>query len=84
MDKKNKSIRVLLVDDNPGDVRLMVEVFKESSLVETLLVASDGEDALKLLRGQERHSVVLLPNLIVLDINMPRLGGWPRLNRMIS
>lgn len=62
---------ILLVEDNPGDVRLIQEVLKDGKVPSTLVVAKDGVEAMSVLRGSERH----LPDLIMLDLNLPRKGG---------
>jgi len=64
-----RRIHILLVEDNPGDVRLTIEALKESQYPNTLHVASDGVEALEYLRSQR------LPDLILLDLNLPRRSG---------
>jgi CheY-like chemotaxis protein len=65
---------VLLVEDNPGDVRLTRESFREGELDVHLTVASDGEEALAVLRRVAAHAAAR-PDLILLDLNLPRLSG---------
>jgi CheY-like chemotaxis protein len=64
-------IEILLVEDNPADVRLTVEVFKQAKLRNTLHVAHDGETALAMLRAPEGRR----PDLILLDLNLPGIDG---------
>jgi chemotaxis family two-component system response regulator Rcp1 len=64
-------IRILLVEDNPGDVRLIQEVFKDGKVINTLNVAKDGVEALSILRNTSQD----LPDLILLDLNLPRKRG---------
>ncbi len=70
-----KPIEILLVEDNPGDVRLTEEVLKENKLCNNLSVALDGEEALAFLRQQGKHSNAARPDLILLDLNLPKKDG---------
>lgn len=67
-------INILLVEDNPADVRLTIEAFKEASVRSNLQVARDGVEATTLLRDAlaRQHG---LPDLILLDLNLPRKDG---------
>ncbi len=66
-------VRILLVEDNPGDVRLIQEALKTTELQYVLEVASDGDEAIaKLLTSSSREP---LPDLIILDLNLPRRNG---------
>ncbi len=66
---------VLLVEDNPGDVRLTVEAVKESEMEVHLSVAGDGIEALDFLRKNPPYEEAQRPDLILLDLNLPRLDG---------
>ena len=68
------SVDVLLVEDNPGDVRLIQEVFKEAKIRNVLHVASDGEEAMRMLH-LEGENPTRLPDLILLDLNLPKKDG---------
>jgi CheY-like chemotaxis protein len=68
-------VQVLLVEDNEGDVRLAQEALKDSKLHIALSVVSDGVEAMEFLRRQGRFATVDEPDLILLDINLPRKGG---------
>jgi chemotaxis family two-component system response regulator Rcp1 len=68
-------IEILLVEDNPGDVRLTRETLKETKVLNRLSVAEDGEKALAFLRRQGAYSDAVRPDLILLDLNLPRMGG---------
>ena len=70
-----KPIEVLLVEDNPGDVRLTQEAFKEGRVQNQLNVVNDGEEALSYLRQEGDYADVTCPDLILLDLNMPGMGG---------
>jgi len=66
-------IEILLVEDNPGDVRLIKEVFKDAKIYNNMLVAYDGEAAIEILRRDDGN--VTLPDLILLDLNLPKKDG---------
>jgi two-component system, chemotaxis family, response regulator Rcp1 len=70
-----KPVDILLVEDNPGDVRLMREALKEGYFVKRLTVARDGEQALAFLRRQEPYADAVAPSLVLLDLNLPRKNG---------
>lgn len=69
------SFEVLLVEDNPADVRLTREAFRESVTGTNLNVVSDGLEAVTFLRRQGKYAKAPRPDLILLDLNMPRLDG---------
>ncbi|MEO8292303.1 MAG: response regulator [Actinomycetota bacterium] len=69
------AIDILLVEDNPGDVRLTQEAFKASKLLNRLHVVGDGEQAMAFLRREGVHADAPRPGLVLLDLNMPRMGG---------
>jgi len=68
-------MQILLAEDNPADVRLLQEAFKESHTGSTLSVVPDGVEALAFLRREGRYSAVPQPDLLVLDLNMPKKDG---------
>lgn len=70
-----KSIEVLLVEDNPGDVRLITEALKDAKIHVHISVAQDGVQALALLRREGKYSTASLPDLILLDLNLPKMNG---------
>ena len=71
----NKNINILLVEDNPGDIRLTQEAFKESNLEAALYVAHDGEEAISFLTKKNRYRTMPTPDLILLDLNLPKKDG---------
>ena len=70
-----KPIEVLLVEDNPGDVRLTREALKEGKLLINLSVASDGLEAMAFLRREGAFAQAPNPDLILLDLNLPKKDG---------
>ena len=68
-------IKILLVEDNPGDVRLTIEALKDCKIRNTLDSVEDGEDALAYLRKEGKYAAVTTPDLILLDLNLPTLHG---------
>lgn len=68
-------VQILLVEDNPGDVRLTREALKEAKFRNTLQVVGDGVEALAYLRRQGEYSGAKRPHLIMLDLNLPRMDG---------
>jgi CheY-like chemotaxis protein len=71
----SRPVEVLLVEDNPGDVRLTREALKEGKIRNNLHVARDGVEALAFLRRQGEHAGAPRPDLILLDLNLPRKDG---------
>jgi chemotaxis family two-component system response regulator Rcp1 len=71
----NGCIQVLLVEDNPGDVRLTKEALKEGKLLNQLTVVGDGVEALSFLRKEGIYADALQPELILLDLNLPKKDG---------
>jgi chemotaxis family two-component system response regulator Rcp1 len=68
-------IEILLVEDNPGDARLTLEAFKEAKLINNLTVMGDGVEALAYLRQQGPYANSVPPDLILLDLNLPKKDG---------
>lgn len=73
--ERTEPIKILLVEDNPGDVRLTLEALKDASLPSEVDVVTDGEEALSYLRQEGDHAGIELPDLILLDLNLPRKDG---------
>jgi len=75
METTGRPIEILLVEDNAADVRLTVEILKETKVRNTLTVATDGIEALDLLRRNGRYTHAMRPDLILLDLNLPKKDG---------
>jgi two-component system, chemotaxis family, response regulator Rcp1 len=73
---------ILLVEDSPGDVRLTQEAFRDANSFVTLYVANDGVEAMLYLLREGRHGNARRPDLILLDLNMPRMDGREVLARI--
>jgi len=68
-------IEILLVEDSPGDVRLTQEAMRDAKVQNNLHVVSDGMEATSFLWRQGKHANALRPDLILLDLNLPKKGG---------
>lgn len=70
-----RAVEILLVEDNEADVRLTIEALKEGKVRNRLAVARDGVEALEFLRRQGKHQNAVRPDLILLDLNLPKKDG---------
>ncbi|MEV4659698.1 response regulator [Micromonospora sp. NPDC049301] len=68
-------VRILVVDDDPGDVLMIEEALADSDVDKVIDVVSDGEEAMEFLRAEGRHVEARRPDVILLDLNMPRMDG---------
>jgi CheY-like chemotaxis protein len=71
----SKTLEILLVEDSPGDARLTLEAFKEGKMLNHITVVQDGVDAMAFLRREGVHAAAITPDLILLDLNLPRKSG---------
>ncbi len=74
-DDTSKTIDILLVEDNPGDARLAMEAMKDSKIRNTVYVVGDGVEAMEFLHNQGKYANSPRPDLILLDLNLPRKSG---------
>jgi len=74
--RRREPVDILLVEDNPGDVRLTEEAFAEASLENNLKVVRDGQAALDFVYRRNEHADAPRPNLILLDLNLPKVHGF--------
>lgn len=77
-----QNLEILLVEDNEGDIRLTIEAFKEAQIRNQIKVVRDGEEALGYLRKQGHYSAVSSPDIVLLDINLPKVDGLELLSTM--
>ncbi|XOZ33617.1 response regulator [Halomonadaceae bacterium KBTZ08] len=75
MKSQSCAIDILLVEDNPADVDLTIESFAEAGNRACLYPVSDGEEAMRFLRHEGEHSGSVRPDLVLLDLNLPRMDG---------
>lgn len=73
--QQGQIVEILLVEDNPGDVRLTQEALKEAKASNRMNVVADGEEALQYLRREGRFADAIRPDLIFLDLNLPKKDG---------
>ena len=70
-----RPVEILLVEDDPGDVRLTQEALKEGKVCNNLNVVGDGAEALEFVRRQGKYADTACPDIILLDLNLPKKGG---------
>ncbi len=75
MNDNSEPIEILLVEDNPGDARLAAEALKENKVRNNLYHVEDGVEAMRFLRQEAGYAGVPVPDLILLDLNLPRKDG---------
>ncbi|MFC4147829.1 response regulator [Micromonospora mangrovi] len=68
-------VRILVVDDDPGDVLMIEEALADSDVEKVIDVVNDGQEAMEFLRREGRHTDARRPDVILLDLNMPRMDG---------
>ncbi|MCB9101927.1 MAG: response regulator [Anaerolineales bacterium] len=73
--ESGRPVEILLVEDNPGDVRLTIEAFKDAKVRNNLTIAADGIEALAILKKAEPYANATKPDLILLDLNLPLKDG---------
>lgn len=69
------SIDILVVEDNPGDARLITEVLNDNKVFSSLYIVNDGVEAMRFLKNEGKYKTVLKPDLIILDLNLPKKDG---------
>jgi two-component system response regulator len=77
-----KPIDILLVEDNPGDVRLTQEALKDAKVKNDLHVVYDGVEAMAFLRQEGKYKDAIRPDMVLLDLNLPRKSGHEVLNEI--
>lgn len=79
-----RPVNILLVEDNPGDVRLTIEALRDGKVRNNLSVVGDGVEALRFLGNEGKYASAPRPDLILLDLNLPRMDGRELLGRIKS
>lgn len=82
--RNRKSAEILLVEDNPGDIRLTQEAFREGNITNRLHVTTDGHDALDFVYQRGEYADAVRPDIVLLDLNLPRKNGDEVLAEMKS
>lgn len=70
-----KPIHILLVEDNEGDILLTTEAFNEGKIINTISVVKDGKEAIHFLGKNHQYTHAQTPDLILLDVNLPKMNG---------
>ena len=91
-EKVNLPLNIFLVEDDDGDAKAVTRAFSKVQIANPIVRSFDGQDALDALRGENGHSTIPTPHIILLDLNMPRMNGIqflqeirndPKLKRLI-
>jgi chemotaxis family two-component system response regulator Rcp1 len=72
---EGRPIEILLVEDNPGDIRLTQEAFRDGKVANNMSVVTDGDEAMTFLRHEGEYSEAPRPDIILLDLNLPKKDG---------
>lgn len=75
VEENARTVEILLVEDNPGDARLTIEAMREAKVRNRIIVVEDGVEAMEYLRHEGRHADAPRPDLILLDLNLPKKDG---------
>jgi DNA-binding response OmpR family regulator len=70
-----KRVEILLIEDNPGDARLTQEALKDGKIKNNLSIIYDGEEAMDFIYKRNKHKDAVRPDLIILDLNLPKKSG---------
>ncbi len=73
--RQGRPVEILLVEDNPADVRLTIEVFNDSRIMNHISAVTDGEEAMHFLHKRGKYAGESRPDLILLDLNLPKKDG---------
>jgi CheY-like chemotaxis protein len=71
----NNAVKILLVEDNPADARLVKEAFKQFKIENEIFIAEDGSEAMEFLENKGKYAKASKPDIILLDLNLPRKDG---------
>ena len=70
-----KPVEILLIEDNAGDIRLTIDALKEGRVLNHINIVKDGEEAMDYLKKQGKYLESLVPDIILLDLNLPKMNG---------
>ena len=76
MTNTGQPVEILLAEDNPGDAKLTEKAFEQGNILNNLHIVEDGVEAMKFLRQEDEYQDHSKPDLVLLDLNMPRMDGW--------
>jgi chemotaxis family two-component system response regulator Rcp1 len=76
MSDHGQPVEILLAEDHPGDAKLTKKAFDQGNILNNLHIVSDGVEAIQFLRQEGEYSEKPRPDLVLLDLNMPRKDGW--------
>lgn len=82
MTTKADPVEILLAEDNPGDAKLTEKAFEQGKILNNLHIVENGAEALKFLRKEDQYQEKPRPDLILLDLNMPKKDGWDVLEEL--
>ncbi len=82
--KCDRPMQILMADDNQGDVRLAIEALRDSKVKNNIFVVHDGLEAMNYLRKLEQYESAVRPDILLLDLNMPKKGGLEVLQEIKS
>lgn len=82
MTEQKQQAEILLVEDNPGDVKLTEKAFENANLINNMHHAADGEEAMKFLNREGQYEDAPRPDIVLLDLNLPKLNGDEVLKRI--
>lgn len=77
-------VEILLIEDNPADIRLTIEGFKEARIANKMTAISSGQDALDYLHRRDKYADAVRPDLVLLDLNLPGISGYEILEELKS
>lgn len=76
MTERSQPVEILLAEDNPGDAKLTQKAFERGNILNNLHIVEDGVEAIRFLHQEGEYSDKPRPDLVLLDLNMPRKDGW--------
>ncbi len=75
LQKKQRPALILIVEDNPGDVLMIKRAFRQAKMPYEMMIATSGEEALAILGREEPYTQAMKPDIILLDLNLPKMSG---------